>query len=94
MAPVTKWGNGIGIAYNPEFLREGSAVSDFWNPSKTIVASEDPGTAQTVLSLYRKLPGPFFTPSVRAGEMIKYTDNAFHALQIAFAKAPKSTAAR
>src|SRR6185437_14224533 len=72
------------VAFNPEFLREGTAVADFNTPAKTIVGANDEGTASTVMSLYDGLPGPKITTSLEVAEFAKYVDNAWHALKVAF----------
>lgn len=78
-------GNGLGLAFNPEFLREGSSVSDFNTPSKTIVGALDEVTATNVMSLYGDLPGAKITTDIETAELVKYVDNAWHALKVAFA---------
>jgi GDP-mannose 6-dehydrogenase len=77
-------GVSLGIAFNPEFLREGSAVMDFKNPAKTIVGALDGETAATVMSLYDELPGAKISTGLEAAELTKYVDNAWHALKVAF----------
>jgi len=78
-------GTTFGIATNPEFLREGSSIRDFFEASRTIVGSDDDRTADLVERVYEGLEVPVHRVSMRTAEMIKYTDNAFHALKIAFA---------
>lgn len=78
-------GKDFGVAVNPEFLREGSSVRDFYDPPKTVVGALEPASADAVLALYEGLPGTVFRVPVRVAEMIKYVDNAFHGLKIAFA---------
>src|ERR1035437_4597363 len=70
---------------NPEFLREGSAVKDFMQPSLVVVGSHDPLAAQRVASLYASLPVEISVVALRTAELIKYACNGFHALKIAFA---------
>jgi GDP-mannose 6-dehydrogenase len=72
------------LAFNPEFLREGTAVADFNTPSKTIVGAVDENTAATVMALYDGLPGPRIVTSIETAEFVKYVDNAWHALKVAF----------
>jgi GDP-mannose 6-dehydrogenase len=72
------------VAFNPEFLREGSAVADFNAPAKTVIGAFDDETAETVASLYRDLPGPKITTEVEIAELVKYVDNSWHALKVAF----------
>ncbi len=78
-------GTDFGVCNNPEFLREGSAVHDFRNPSKTVIGASDPFSGDLVQSLYDGLPGPVFRCTIEVGEMIKYADNAWHAAKVAFA---------
>jgi GDP-mannose 6-dehydrogenase len=77
-------GSGFGVAFNPEFLREGSSVADFNTPSKTIVGALDEATTATVMSLYSDLPGAKITTKIETAELVKYVDNAWHALKVAF----------
>jgi GDP-mannose 6-dehydrogenase len=74
----------FSVAFNPEFLREGSAVADFNMPAKTIVGTADNDTAAMVMSLYEHLPGPKIVTEVETAELVKYVDNAWHALKVAF----------
>lgn len=74
----------FSVAFNPEFLREGSAVADFNAPAKTVVGAFDDETAETVMSLYRDLPGSKITTAIEIAELVKYVDNAWHALKVAF----------
>ena len=72
------------VAFNPEFLREGSAVADFSTPAKTVIGAFDEETAEKVASLYCDLPGPKITTEVEIAELVKYVDNSWHALKVAF----------
>ncbi len=78
-------GIDFGVFVNPEFLREGTSVQDFFEPPKTVVGAEDTRAADAVLSLYSDLPGRRFTVPIKVAEMTKYVDNTFHALKVAFA---------
>ncbi len=80
-----KAGIDFGICMNPEFLREGTSISDFYNPPKTVIGEFDVRSGNTVASLYRQFPGPLIRTQLRVAEMVKYADNAFHALKICFA---------
>jgi GDP-mannose 6-dehydrogenase len=73
------------LAFNPEFLREGSAVADFNQPARTIVGASDEETAATVMSLYETLPGAKIATDFETAELVKYVDNAWHALKVTFA---------
>lgn len=73
------------VVANPEFLREGSAVKDFMQPSLVVVGSHNRAAAEGVASLYADLPVQTSVVALRTAELIKYTCNTFHALKIAFA---------
>jgi GDP-mannose 6-dehydrogenase len=75
----------IGFATHPEFLREGSAVHDFFNPPKTVIGTHDPAAAKTIASLYDGIQAPLQVTTPALAMMVKLTDNAFHALKVAFA---------
>jgi len=78
-------GRDFGLAYNPEFMRESCAVQDFQHPPKTVVGARGERDAELVAGLYRGVRAPLITTSIRTAEMVKYTDNAFHALKVTFA---------
>lgn len=78
-------GRDFGVAYNPEFLREGSALSDFESPPYTVVAATDERSIAAIRELYAGIEAPFIVTSFRAAEMLKYVNNTFHALKVAFA---------
>ena len=71
--------NCFGLAFNPEFMREGFSVSDFNNPSRTIVGALDNKSSAAVLSLYEDLPGLQIVTDIETAELVKYVDNAWHA---------------
>ncbi len=68
----------------PEFLREGSALSDFLNPDRTVLGSEDMEAAERVAQLHLPLRAPIVVTDLRTAEMIKYASNAFLATRISF----------
>ena len=76
---------GVDIVSNPEFLREGTAVKDFMEPSLLVVGGSSDEAARAVADLYSDLPGEVSIVSLRTAEMIKYACNAFHAVKIGFA---------
>ena len=78
-------GRDFGIAYNPEFLREGTAVADFFGAEITVIGAGDPRSAESVAALYRGLSGEVVVTGIRTAEMLKYVNNAFHALKVSFA---------
>lgn len=75
----------VHIVSHPEFLREGTAVKDFYDPSLIVVGGNDAGAVAAVAALYEKLDAKAALVSLRTAEAIKYSCNAFHALKIAFA---------
>jgi GDP-mannose 6-dehydrogenase len=75
----------VTVVSNPEFLREGSAVKDFVEPSLIVVGGSDPTAVQKIADLYAPLGVKASIVSLRTAEMIKYACNAFHAVKIAFA---------
>jgi GDP-mannose 6-dehydrogenase len=77
-------GERFGLAYNPEFMREGSAVADFRNPSRTVIGKLDSRTADALIAL-RSGAGPVLCTDVETAETVKYVDNCWHALKVAFA---------
>ena len=80
-----KFGEKFGIASNPEFLRETTAVSDFLNPQYTIIGGLDTKSSNTLSNLYSKLKGPKHILTTDEAEMLKLSSNAFHALKVGFA---------
>lgn len=77
--------SNVAVVSNPEFLREGSAVKDFVEPSLVVVGGSDPRAVRRVADLYAPLGVNPSLVSLRTAEMIKYACNAFHALKISFA---------
>ena len=75
----------FGLASNPEFLKEGSAVDDFFHTDRVVIGVNDQKTKEILEKLYRALNVPIFTTAIRTSEMIKYTSNAFLATKISFA---------
>ncbi|WCJ60787.1 nucleotide sugar dehydrogenase [Fontisphaera persica] len=89
--PVLEQASGLktprdfGVAINPEFLREGTALEDFFHPPKTVIGSTRKTDAARVASLYRGLKAPRFLTDLKTAAMVKYADNTFHALKVVFA---------
>jgi UDPglucose 6-dehydrogenase len=77
---------GTGYVSNPEFLKEGSAVSDFMKPDRVVVGADDgsDGFAERVAALYAPLDAPVVTTDIASAEMIKLASNAFLATKISF----------
>jgi len=78
-------GQGYDVAFHPEFLREGSSVEDFYRPPKIVIGERSQGASRLLQTLYADLDAPKFITPVEVAEIIKYTDNAFHAVKITFA---------
>ncbi|RYF59809.1 MAG: nucleotide sugar dehydrogenase [Comamonadaceae bacterium] len=75
----------IELVYNPEFLRESSAVWDFFNPPKIVIGTEMGKRSTTMMELHADLEAPVFELSFRDSEMTKFVDNTWHAVKVAFA---------
>jgi GDP-mannose 6-dehydrogenase len=78
-------GREFGLAYNPEFLREGSAVADFFGAEITVIGAGDPKSAAAVGALYEGIGGEIVVTAIRTAEALKYVNNAYHALKVSFA---------
>jgi len=79
-----KAGRDFGVIVNPEFLRESSAVDDFYNPPKTVIGALEDRDAERIAAIYHGIEAPLVKTSLRVAEMIKYADNSFHALKVVF----------
>jgi len=77
-------GPDFGVCFNPEFLREGVAVADFFAPPKTVVGASDHRAEQTVTAIYAAIDDKVIFTSISAAEMVKYVDNVWHATKVAF----------
>jgi GDP-mannose 6-dehydrogenase len=78
-------GTDFGVCHNPEFLREGSAVKDFRCPPKTVIGELDQASGDLLAQLYVGIPAPLIRTDLKTAEMVKYSDNSWHALKIGFA---------
>jgi GDP-mannose 6-dehydrogenase len=78
-------GEDFGLAINPEFLREGTAVYDYFHPPKTVIGEVGKGAGDVLEKLYGHLPGPMIRTDFETAEMVKYADNTWHALKVAYA---------
>ncbi len=83
--PVLAGHPQVSVVSNPEFLREGSAVRDFLEPSLVVVGGNEPAAVRRVADLYAPLGVSACLVSLGTAEMIKYACNAFHAMKISFA---------
>jgi GDP-mannose 6-dehydrogenase len=75
----------FGVCNNPEFLREGTAVYDYHHPPKTVIGETDTAAGERLMQLYAHMDAPIVRTSVEVAEMVKYADNNWHALKVAFA---------
>ncbi|GGC02693.1 nucleotide sugar dehydrogenase [Pseudoduganella buxea] len=80
-----KAGVDFGVCNNPEFLREGTAVYDYYHPPKTVIGETDERAGEMLVKLYEKMEAPMVRTDVETAEMVKYTDNTWHAVKVAFA---------
>ncbi len=78
-------GEDFGVCNNPEFLREGTAVYDFYHPPKTVIGETDKRSGDLLATLYEKMDAPLIRTDLETAEMVKYVDNAWHALKVGFA---------
>ncbi len=75
----------FAMVSNPEFLREGTAVYDYFNPPLTLLGAAHEEAAQKLASLYSHLPAEIIITDIRVAEIMKYINNTFHALKVSFA---------
>jgi GDP-mannose 6-dehydrogenase len=80
-----KEGRDFAVGMNPEFLRETTAVKDYFDPPFTIIGCRDPRVTDAIREIYNGLSAPLISTGVRVAEMVKYACNAFHATKITFA---------
>jgi len=80
-----KAGEEFGVCINPEFLREGTAVHDYYHPPKTVIGEVNKASGDLLATIYSKLPGPMIRTDIETAEMVKYADNCWHALKVGFA---------
>jgi GDP-mannose 6-dehydrogenase len=78
-------GEDFIVCYNPEFMREGSAVADFLNPPYTILGASDTHHLARLRALYQDTPGTLYETTISVAEMVKYFSNCYHALKVGFA---------
>jgi GDP-mannose 6-dehydrogenase len=78
-------GVAFGVCNNPEFLREGTAVFDYYHPPKTVIGESDPQAGERLVALYAGMDAPLVRTDVETAEMVKYADNNWHALKVTFA---------
>jgi len=80
-----KAGIDFGVCFHPEFLREGSAIADFFDPTFTVLGTIGDSDTSVLRELYSWAEGKLFETSARTAEMVKYMCNAYHAVKVGFA---------
>lgn len=78
-------GVDFGVCNNPEFLREGTAVKDYYHPPKIVIGETDARSGDRMVEIYRHLDAPLVRTDIETAEMVKYVDNVWHALKVGFA---------
>jgi GDP-mannose 6-dehydrogenase len=78
-------GENLRLFFNPEFLREGSAVADFYNPPFTLVGACREVNAEIIKNLYTGIQAEFIVSEINLAEAVKYVNNCYHALKVTFA---------
>ncbi|MFP5355013.1 MAG: nucleotide sugar dehydrogenase [Gemmatimonadota bacterium] len=78
-------GRDFGVGMNPEFLREGTSIKDFYDPPFTVIGTEDEATVAAVRDLYAAIDAPFHAVETGVAEMLKYACNCYHGLKVSFA---------
>ncbi len=80
-----KAGTDFDVCSNPEFLREGTSIEDFYAPPFTLIGADSEQAGNVLKRLYAKIDAPLYVTSVKAAEMVKYACNSFHGLKVSFA---------
>jgi len=75
----------FGVCVNPEFMREGHAIYDFYNLERIVIGAIDKYSGDLVEKIYSEIKAPVIRVDVKTAEMIKYVDNVFHGMKVAFA---------
>lgn len=75
----------FAVVSNPEFLREGSAVEDYYHPPFTLIGTDNSVAAKVMRDIYAKVKGEFVQSDIKTAELIKYVNNSYHALKVTFA---------
>ena len=80
-----KAGRDFGVCMNPEFLREGTSIKDFYDPPFTVIGTHDAAAGETVAALYTGIDAPVRVVETGVAEMMKYACNCYHGLKVGFA---------
>jgi GDP-mannose 6-dehydrogenase len=78
-------GVDFGLCVNPEFLREGSAVEDFFHAPFTLIGQFDDRSGEMAAAIYTALTAPLYRTDIATASLVKYASNAYHAVKVAFA---------
>jgi GDP-mannose 6-dehydrogenase len=78
-------GRDFGVCMNPEFMREGTSIADFYKPIFTLIGALDERSGSVVAEIYKDIQVPVIRTQIKVAEMTKYACNAFHALKVTFA---------
>ncbi|MBV7265923.1 nucleotide sugar dehydrogenase [Erythrobacter ani] len=78
-------GKAVELVYNPEFLREASAIDDYFNPPKIVIGTLQGARSANMAALYDEIDAPIFHVGMREAEITKFVDNSWHAVKVAFA---------
>jgi len=79
------WQDKVELVYNPEFLREASAIQDYFNPPKIVIGTENGQPNATMEKLHQSIEAPTFHVGFEEAEITKFVDNSWHAVKVAFA---------
>lgn len=80
-----KFMGAVELVYNPEFLREATAVDDYFNPPKIVIGTRDGGPSANMDALHAGIEAPVFHVRIHEAEITKFVDNTWHAVKVAFA---------
>ena len=80
-----KAGVDFGVCMNPEFMREGTSIKDYYNPPFTVIGALDKKSGNVVAKIYKTINAPVLKTTIKIAEMVKYTCNTFHAIKVTFA---------
>jgi len=78
-------GHDFGVCMNPEFLREGSSLRDFYHPPFTVIGAQTEAAGKQLAELYSGIEAPLHITEIGVAEMLKYACNCFHGLKVTFA---------
>src|SRR5258708_4405897 len=76
-----KAGEEFGVCINPEFLREGTAVHDYYHPPKTVIGEMNRASGDLLAALYSRMPGPLVRTDIQTAELVKDADNVWRELK-------------